>query len=85
MSNIHDRVQTFNNSVYGVDQPNITSPHRLQKLLAEYGGSSQTLTNASFYRKTNRNWENSAMMLRNETKQNIKEKETNQNTPEEMV
>jgi hypothetical protein len=35
--------------------------------------------------KTSRNWENSAMMLRNEMKQNIKEKETNQNTPEEMV
>jgi len=46
---------------------------------------SQTLTNASFCSKTSRNWENSAMMLRNEMKQNIKEKETNQNTPEEMV
>jgi hypothetical protein len=38
----------------------------------------------SFCRKTSRNWENLAMMLRNEMKQNIKE-ETNQKTTEEMV
>jgi hypothetical protein len=38
----------------------------------------------SFCKKISRNWENSAMMLRNEMKQNIKE-ETNQKTPEEMV
>jgi hypothetical protein len=26
LNNIHDHVQTFNNSMYGINQPNITSP-----------------------------------------------------------